>query len=138
VGRLLVRDVIRELRAAGTAVFLNSHLLGEIEVTCDRVAFIRHGEVVRMDTLTELLRAPRRVEVRGGGLSEDLVRKLAARGFVARIEGRTASIEVSGEERIPELARFLVEEGVALESLTPARATLEQLFLDILGAEGGL
>ena len=47
VGRRLVRDVIRELRDRGATVFLNSHLLSEVEITCDRVAFIKHGEVVR-------------------------------------------------------------------------------------------
>src|SRR5512142_2140963 len=54
VGRLLVRDIIRGLRSAGTCVFLTSHLLSEIEVTCDRVAFIRHGEVVRVLELASL------------------------------------------------------------------------------------
>src|SRR6266550_2411866 len=39
LGRLIVRDVINDLRAQGTAVFLNSHLLSEVEITCDRVAF---------------------------------------------------------------------------------------------------
>src|SRR5436309_5800386 len=47
LGRLLVRDVIHELRARGTAVFLNSHLLGEIEATCDRVVFLKAGRTVR-------------------------------------------------------------------------------------------
>ena len=47
LGRLLVRDVIADLRRQGTTVFLNSHLLGEVEVTCDRVAFVKQGRVVR-------------------------------------------------------------------------------------------
>ncbi len=51
LGRLLVRDVIRELKARGTTVFLNSHLLSEVEVTCDRVAFVKEGRVVREMTL---------------------------------------------------------------------------------------
>ena len=46
LGRLLVRDIIAELRARGAAVFLNSHLLGEVEATCDRVAFVKDGRVV--------------------------------------------------------------------------------------------
>src|SRR2546422_172902 len=46
IGRLLVRDLIRELRDRGVAVFLNSHLLGEVEATCDRVAFMKQGRVV--------------------------------------------------------------------------------------------
>jgi ABC-2 type transport system ATP-binding protein len=47
IGRLLVRDIIRGLRAEGTTVFLNSHLLGEVEATCDRVVFIKQGRTVR-------------------------------------------------------------------------------------------
>src|SRR5204863_8311938 len=46
LGRLLVRDIIRELKAEGTTVFLNSHLLGEVEATCDRVVFVKAGRTV--------------------------------------------------------------------------------------------
>src|SRR5215471_2745335 len=46
LGRVLVRSIIEELRAAGTTVFLNSHLLGEVEATCDRVAFVKKGRVI--------------------------------------------------------------------------------------------
>src|SRR6516162_10233257 len=45
-GRKLVREIVREQRDRGTTVFLNSHLLGEVEQSCDRVAFIRDGEVI--------------------------------------------------------------------------------------------
>ena len=60
IGRRLVRDVIRELRARGVTVFLNSHLLGEVEVTCDRVTFIKGGRTVREMALDE---APAGVEI---------------------------------------------------------------------------
>src|SRR5256885_12380668 len=46
LGRLLVRDLIRELKTRGTSVFLNSHLLGEVEATCDRVVFVKQGRVI--------------------------------------------------------------------------------------------
>src|SRR2546423_134888 len=46
LGRLLVRDLIRELSSHGTSVFLNSHLLGEVEATCDRVVFVKQGRVI--------------------------------------------------------------------------------------------
>ena len=55
LGRLLVRDVIRELRERGTTVFLNSHLLGEVEATCDRVAFVKQGRVVLQESMTQAL-----------------------------------------------------------------------------------
>ena len=53
LGRFLVRDLIEELRQQGTTVFLNSHLLSEVEVTCDRVAFVKKGEIVRELNLKE-------------------------------------------------------------------------------------
>jgi ABC-2 type transport system ATP-binding protein len=52
LGRLLVRGIIDELRADGAAVFLNSHLLGEVEATCDRVAFVKRGRIVEERRLT--------------------------------------------------------------------------------------
>ena len=51
VGRRLVRDIIRDFRIRGTTVFLNSHLLSEVEITCDRVAFIKHGQVIQTSDL---------------------------------------------------------------------------------------
>lgn len=53
-GRMLVRDIITKLRSEGITVFLNSHFLSEIELTCDRVAFIRNGSIIRVAPLTEL------------------------------------------------------------------------------------
>src|SRR5215475_5887915 len=53
VGRRLVRDIIRSQRDRGATVLLNSHLLGEVEITCDRVAFIKHGEVVETRQLSD-------------------------------------------------------------------------------------
>ena len=68
VGRRLVRDIIRDLRAKGTTVFLNSHLLSEVEITCDRVAFIKHGEVVRISELKTLVEGETRVTLRASRL----------------------------------------------------------------------
>ncbi len=76
LGRLLVRDIIAELRQRGTTVFLNSHLLGEVEATCDRVAFVKQGRIVHELALTGAGgRAGRRVarRPRAAGLVEDLV-----------------------------------------------------------------
>ena len=50
LGRRLVRDIIKGLRERGTAVFLNSHLLSEVEKTCDRGAFIREGRILQTST----------------------------------------------------------------------------------------
>jgi ABC-2 type transport system ATP-binding protein len=63
-GRLLVRNIIRALKAQGKTVFLNSHLLGEVEVTCDRVAFIREGRILQTLVLRDLHAGHLSVELR--------------------------------------------------------------------------
>src|SRR5919202_4096410 len=63
-GRMLVRGIIRELKSSGVTVFLNSHLLGEVEATCDRVSFIRNGAVLRTLALHDLHAGRVRVELR--------------------------------------------------------------------------
>src|SRR5262249_34117263 len=75
-GRRLVRDIIRELRKKGTTVFLNSHLLSEVEVTCDRVAFIKHGEVVRVEELQKLAAGHTAVRIRAHGITPEIIQGL--------------------------------------------------------------
>src|SRR5919202_5949204 len=69
VGRHDVRAIIRGLKARGTTVFLNSHLLSEVEQVCDRVAVIDKGRVIAMGTIDELRGGEDIVRVRVGGLN---------------------------------------------------------------------
>ncbi|MDQ1300855.1 MAG: transporter, partial [Chloroflexota bacterium] len=72
LGRHEVRDLIRELRGEGVTVFLNSHFLSEVEVTCDRVAIVKRGRVVRLGTLAELTRQGIEIELRVTGLTPEI------------------------------------------------------------------
>lgn len=138
VGRILVRDVIREARAEGAAVLLNSHLLSEVEITCDRVAFVKHGEVLQTGTLAELTRGFITVTVRATGLQATHWDELAATfGPITPVEGGL-SLKLPTEDHLPALNRWLVEHGVNVYALLPHRASLEELFLQIVGTDGGL
>ncbi|HTP00612.1 MAG TPA: ABC transporter ATP-binding protein [Anaerolineales bacterium] len=138
VGRRLVRDIIHELRAAGTCVFLNSHLLSEIEVTCERVAFIRHGEVIRTLELAALDRGQTSLQVRGGGLTPDVVAGLSQWGSDVRLDGETVSLTLNSEAAVPEITRYLVGCGVEVHAINPQRASLEEIFIETVGKDGGL
>jgi ABC-2 type transport system ATP-binding protein len=131
-GRLLVRDVIRELRARGTTVFLNSHLLSEVEVTCDRVAFVKDGRVVREMTLGA---AERDLEValRLEGASPAVLEGLARFGRDLRQDGSGIRLRVDSEERLPEMTRWLAAQGVGLYHLAARRPSLEEVFLEVVG-----
>ncbi len=132
LGRRLVRDVIRELRAAGTTVFLNSHLLSEVEVTCDRVAFVKDGRVVREMAIGAAER-DLEVELRLDRTSPDVLAALARFGRDLREDGALLRLRVEGEERLPEMTRWLAAQGIGLYHLAARRPSLEELFLEIIG-----
>jgi ABC-2 type transport system ATP-binding protein len=134
LGRLLVRDVIGELRDQGTAVFLNSHLLGEVEVTCDRVAFVKRGRVVR-----EMKLGAREsgvdVELKLDRVTPELLAGLARFGEGVHQQNGLVRMRVDGEERLPEIARWLVGEGAGVYRLGSNKQSLEELFLEVMAGE---
>jgi len=138
LGRILVRDMIRDMRQEGTTVFLNSHLLSEVEITCDRVVFIKQGAVVKVVSLDELEKGAVPVEIRVGRVPADAAAGLAVWGRDIRVEGDRLYLVVDSESLLPDVARWLVGQGIDLYTLTPRRASLEDLFLQIVGVDGGL
>lgn len=132
-GRLLVRDVIRAARDEGTTVFLNSHLLSEVEVTCDRVAFIRQGRVIRSGTIDELSGGLVRLRLRIDTVSPQLLSDLSAWGDKIEQNGaRDITLTLPNEDRLPELNRWLVGQGVHVFMLSPHHPSLEELFVQIM------
>ena len=134
LGRLLVRDVIDELRAGGAAVFLNSHLLGEVEATCDRVAFVKNGVVVHEMELASA-EGTLDVELRLGRVDEALLEGLAAFGTAVKHDEPLVRMRANAESVLPELARWLVGRGVAVYELRCRRKTLEEWFVEVMGED---
>jgi ABC-2 type transport system ATP-binding protein len=138
VGRRLVRDVIHELRAQGTSVFLNSHLLSEIEVTCNRVAFIRHGEVVRVMEMSALDRNISLLTIRADGLTAEVIAGLEQWGADIRLDDGHLTMTIRSEADLPEINRYLVERQAQVFALIPNRVPLEEIFIETLGKDSGL
>ena len=138
VGRRLVRDIIHELRDEGTSVFLNSHLLSEIEVTCNRVAFIRHGEVVRVMEMSALDKNLSMLTIRAAGLAAGIVSGLDQWGEDIRVDGDHLTMTIRSELDLPAINRYLVSHVLQVYALTPNRVSLEEIFIDTLGEDGGL
>jgi ABC-2 type transport system ATP-binding protein len=138
VGRRLVRDIIHDLRGRGTTVFLNSHLLSEVEITCDRVAFIKHGEVIRVSQIKSLVSGATHVSLRAGGLTPEILAGLGQWGGDVRADGDQVSMTVADDSALPAIARYLVAQDVEVYALTPQRVSLEDLFIQVVGTDGGL
>ncbi len=138
VGRRLVRDIIRDLRGQGTTVFLNSHLLSEVEITCDRVAFIKRGEVVQVSELQTLVEGETSVILRAGRLTPEILSGLAQWARDVRIDGGHVTFTITSESSLPAIAHFLADRGAEIYALTPQRLSLEDLFIQLTGTDGGL
>ena len=138
VGRILVRDIIHELRLEGTCIFLNSHLLSEIEVTCDRVAFISHGEVVRILELASLDTGQVTVGIRLAGLTPETVSGLSAWASDISQQDGHLTLTAHSETVLPEINRYLVSHGVDVYEFSPKHHSLEEVFIETVGKEGGL
>jgi ABC-2 type transport system ATP-binding protein len=133
VGRADTRDIIRKLRDRGCAVFLNSHLLGEVEQVCDRVAVVSNGRVLATGGLDELLGSGG-VRLRLTGVTEVARAALGHRGSVSEHDGWFIVAGVAAEA-VPELIGDLVGMGARVYAVEPVRQTLEERFLALLRAE---
>lgn len=136
MGRRLVRQIIDGLRAEGTAVFLNSHLLSEVEQTCDRVAFIRNGYILQTMALDEMM-AQVPVVLRVGQPDAALLEGLAQFGDGVRLDRKNGRVHLilPHESDLPRLAAWTIAQGHTLYELTPRRPTLEERFLQIVNDE---
>ncbi|MBI5169656.1 MAG: ABC transporter ATP-binding protein [Candidatus Eisenbacteria bacterium] len=136
LGRRLVRDLIRAERDKGTTVFLNSHLLGEVEATCDRVAFVKGGRVVRERALAaEGEGVEFEAVLRASGLDADARAGLERFGRVLHDEGDEVRLSLASESALPEIARWVVERGASLRHLSADHVSLEDEFLEVMGAD---
>jgi len=138
VGRRLVRDIIKSERERGATVFLNSHLLSEVEVTCDRVAFIKAGEVIEIRDMNSFAEGRNGIRARVTGISEDVLLGLHAFASSVLCDSELLTMNLNGPELAPRVLRYLVEHGVEVFEFTPVRLSLEDRFLEILGADHGL
>ena len=135
LGRLLVRDIIDQLRARGTAVFLNSHLLGEVEATCDRVAFVKQGRVVHELALSER-QAVLDVELRVSPIEPCLLESLARFGdHVRALDGDRVALRLPNEEAVADVVRALVERGARVFGVQARRKSLEEWFVEVMGSD---
>ena len=134
LGRLLVRDVMNDLRKQGTAVFLNSHLLSEVEVTCDRVAFVKRGHVVREMSLHEQTQTLE-VELKLSAVSAELLRGLSQFGRNVQQQNGLVHLQTDSEESLPQIARWLVAQNIGIYQLAAHKPSLESLFLEVMGED---
>ena len=138
LGRRQVLEIVSEARERGVTIFLNSHLLMEVEAICDRVVILSRGRVLREGSVAELTPPTGRVRFRlavpPGGLPE-LTRLLEGLGGNLEVLPDGFEVDVDEETQNAVLDR-LRGAGLLLSSMTPRRSSLEESFLDLLRETG--
>ncbi len=133
-GRLEMRNLLQMMRDQGRTVFVNSHLLGELEMICDSVAIMNKGEIVRQGAITELTEKSRRYVIRTqGDVPAELLGKLKSEG--ADIEAETITIYQSDPAPIQPILDALRVAGVTIVEMRELRQSLEEMFMEVVANE---
>ena len=132
VGRREIRDLLRAEAARGRAILLNSHLLSEIELTCDRVAVLRRGRVAAQGRIADLTAQGSRYRMTVSPVDEALLAEFRASGAsVERVNGHLV-IGTRDLAHVNALVDTLRARGGMLAELAPVRSTLEDVFVDLV------
>jgi ABC-2 type transport system ATP-binding protein len=125
-----IRDMIRELGATGVTVLLSSHILAEVQQVCDSVSIIGNGRLLAAGTVTDLVGTGRGGTTRIGVADQQAAaRHLEEAGYaVTREDGH---LLVDGVDRAEEITRLLASKELYVHELTPVRADLESVFLQL-------
>jgi ABC-2 type transport system ATP-binding protein len=140
-GMLDMRDMIKSLVSEGRTVVLSSHLLDEVERTCDAVAIVDHGAVIRQGPISQLL-AGSSFEVQVECADPDRARSLLeGTSFGTHVQVVSGGLAISLAEEttrdaIAEINRLLVEGGISVYRLQHIQASLEQWFLSVTSRLG--
>jgi ABC-2 type transport system ATP-binding protein len=137
-GMAEMRELILSMVAEGRTVMLSSHLLDEIERTCDAVAIVDHGSIIRQGPISELLAGAQLaldVECSEPGRARAL---LAGTALGARVEAVPSALGLditlpagASRDAIAEINRVLVEGGISVYRLQPVQTSLESWFLQV-------
>ncbi|MDH3520439.1 MAG: ABC transporter ATP-binding protein [Myxococcales bacterium] len=138
IGRKEIRDLILRLRAEGKTVFMNTHILSDVEMVCDRVAIIVNGRIRYEGAIEEFLQTgDRDTDIVLSGLPVDAA-TLLEESVAAQLRGLGERIEVRvSEKAVRDVLRIAMEAGAEVVSLTPHRVSLESIFLSAVEGDAG-
>ncbi len=130
IGRKEIRDLILRLRNEGRTVFMNTHILTDVEALCDRVAIIAQGRIRYAGRIEDFLEGREHTtDLVVSSVAPDLIERFED-GFETEVRGSGDRIELRLQEKdVAEALRLVLDSGGKVLSLAPHRASLETIFL---------
>jgi ABC-2 type transport system ATP-binding protein len=136
IGRKEIRDLLIRLKGEGTTIFLNSHLLSEIEMICDRVAILNKGKVVRTGTISELTTQKLTYIIQlSAPVSDDLRVRLNQSNFSLDFKDTSLFVTLRDKSELNSIIDTLRASGIGIESMTQQKTSLENYFIQLMKGE---
>lgn len=132
IGRREIRDILKSLKSRGKTIFLNSHLLAEVESVCNKVAILNNGELIKVGPVEGLTSTKPTFEVTCEELSEENIKSIKERFLTATITGNKINISFDSEENINRLIDFLRQNNICIQSVVPLKVSLEDSFMNLI------
>jgi ABC-2 type transport system ATP-binding protein len=123
-----MRDILLQLKERGVTIFINSHLLSEVEMICDRVAILNRGKLVGSGTKEELTARTTSVEMKVEGINDRLLEKIKEVATQVAVEKNTITLSLRGGEPVSILPEIIIDHGAKLLALTSSAESLEEIF----------
>ncbi len=133
MGRKAIRDLFVKLRDQGKTIFLNSHLLSEVELIADEIVILNKGKVVGKGSLVELLPATQQFEI-FLSLNPELERE----NWIVYKVGEGYKVVVTGSRQLQELIGLLESKKIQIVTIKPVQASLEDVFFSYINSVDGL
>lgn len=131
MGRRDVRELLVDMRGQGKTVFLNSHLLSELEMVCSRAVILDRGKIVKEGTLEELTEKKLEVRITTAGPLDGLAAEIEQQG--GQVEGARVTISGRDDRKVNAMIDLLRAKGILIQAVEPARVSLEDVFLEAVG-----
>ncbi|HPF20726.1 MAG TPA: ABC transporter ATP-binding protein [Syntrophomonas sp.] len=132
IGRREVRDIISLLKAKGTTIFLNSHLLSEVEMTCTHLGFINHGKMIDSGPVEDFMQQKHEITIAAEEVPSSMLNRWRLeKRFIAQHD-QTYTLAVDNKEEIPLLVEALVASGSRIYQVESRQRGLEDVFMELI------
>ena len=132
VGRKEIRDLLKALKDEGRTIFVNSHLLGEVEMVSDRVAIIHEGQMVKQGTVAELTEQKNRFTIGVADPTIFPIDELQKLGYRVVADAARFDVEVDEGKNIDPVIDLIRERGCLLRHLVEHKTSLEDVFMGLV------
>jgi ABC-2 type transport system ATP-binding protein len=133
IGRKEIRDILKELKAQGKTIFLNSHLLSEVEMVTDNVAILNNGVMIKEGTVEELTTSKETYQVTLSKQPDEQIIKNLKNDFnVLNVNQHSITLNFEDDNELNNFIDKLRSESIIIKSIVPQKSSLEDMFISLV------